>query len=111
MERLAAALGMHRHGSSGSTKTPVLRCPDLGVAREEALRKQIQALETTLSQERTSHASALKALQTRVANAERELAQTEFKIMDARDAESKLREEWGPELARLREDVKKMKAA
>lgn len=111
MERLAARLGMCKDEANGMAKHAALRCPELGAAREEALRSQIIALETTLGEERTTHASALKSLQRRVGEAERELAQTEFKIMDAQDAESKLREEWGPELTRLRQEATQIDAA
>lgn len=93
---------------NGSRGAALLRCPELGRDREEALRRQIVALENMLSNERTAHADELKMLQRRVKEAEKELAQTEFKIMDAADAEHKLREEWGPELVRLRAESAKL---
>lgn len=109
MERLAAKLGMTlNNGQHAGGKALVLRCPDLGKDREEALRKQIGALEETLGGERTAHAESLRSLQRRVSDSERELAQTEFKIMDAADAERALRAEWGPELTRLRDEAKKL---
>jgi len=96
-ERLVAHLARE-----SSAERLLLRCPDLGRDREEALRQQITALEATLGAERTAHADELKALRRRVGEAEKELLQTEFKIMDATDAERKLREQLEPELAKLR---------
>lgn len=94
--------------SRGGEERAVLRCPDLGREREDALRRQIGALETTLGSERTAHADELKSLQRRVGEAEKELRQTEFKIMDAEDAERKLREAWEPELASLRAKARQL---
>lgn len=100
-ERLIARLA----GLDGIGSDEILRCPDLGQAREVELRKQVAALEETLRAERSAHAGQLKSLQKRVDEAEKELRQTEFKFMDAFDAEKRVREQLEPEIRRLRQDA------
>jgi len=103
-ERIFAKLVMQRQGDPNpGVKT--LRCPDLSNVRETALRAQIDAVTSTLEVERCNHASTLRGLQSRVTEAEKELAKSEFRFMDAADAERALREEWGPELQRLRAET------
>jgi len=97
-QRMAALLEAERRAGNASD---VPRCPSLGEARETALREQIAALEAVLGRERGEHADALRALQRRVADAEREVAQCEYKFMDAADADRKVREELRPELQEL----------
>ena len=97
-QRMVARLAAER----GAGRAPeVLRCPELGAAREAALLEQTAALEAVLGKERAEHADALRALQRRVADAEKEVSRCEFKFMDAADAERRVREELDPELQEL----------
>jgi len=103
-ERVLGKLAREARADEKADRQGVVRCPELGEEREAALRVQIEALLKELSEERSFHATQLKALQRRVAEAEQELARSEFRFMDAADAERAVREEWGPELAKLRQE-------
>lgn len=108
---LAAIAKQQDPSSFGRCCPRIIRCPDLGKAREVALMEQQDALETSLASERASHAEDLKGLQKRLDEARKELVQNEFKFMDAADAERALREQYEPELARLRAEVAGLDAA
>jgi len=97
------------HLAAKACSGPVKHCPAslavctdrrLDKAREEALCRQIAALEQMLSTERRDHSKAATELQGRINEAMREIEQHEFKIMDVQDG---LKKQYDTELARLQQ--------